>query len=183
MRRKTMDLQRDGAALSIARISKIVAYIQTGINWTRPSMAHHTTPSCGSSASQKTVRSCALRCISALRANTLVPLLFDLANATVCADRPKGLGVSGKGVTHMLFLFGLRTRAKSLGQVERSCSKCARPTVHNAVESRRWFTLFFIPVIPLGGNQVVRCGVCGLTTKASPELKDQLATRAMAAKA
>ena len=83
----------------------------------------------------------------------------------------------------MLFLFGLRTRAKSLGQVERSCSKCARPTVHNAVESRRWFTLFFIPVIPLGGNQVVWCGVCGLTTKASPELKDELATRAMAAKA
>ena len=140
-------------------------------------------PGCGSSASQKTVWSYALRCISALRANTVVPLLFDLANATVCADRPKGLGVSGKGVSHMLFLFGLRTRAKSLGQVERSCSKCARPTVHNAVESRRWFTLFFIPVIPLGGNQVVRCGVCGLTTKASPELKDQLATRAMAAKA
>ena len=27
MRRKTMDLQRDGAALSIARISKIVAYV------------------------------------------------------------------------------------------------------------------------------------------------------------
>ena len=178
-----MDLQRDGAALSIARISKIVAYVQAGINWTPPKHGTPYEPSCGSSASQKTLRSYALRCISALRANTVVPLLFDLANATVCADRPKGRGIPGKGVTHMLFLFGLRTRAKSLGQVERSCSKCARPTVHNAVESRRWFTLFFIPVIPLGGNQVVRCGVCGLTTKASPELKDQLATRAMAAKA
>jgi hypothetical protein len=179
-----MDLQRDGAALSIARISKIVAYVKPGINWTRPSMAHHTSPVAVPQLRRRLyVRSYALRCISALRANTLVPLLFDLANATVCADRPKGLGVSGKGVTHMLFLFGLRTRAKSLGQVERLCSKCARPTVHNAVESRRWFTLFFIPVIPLGGNQVVRCGVCGLTTKASPELKDQLATRAMAAKA
>jgi hypothetical protein len=55
--------------------------------------------------------------------------------------------------------------------------------MHIAIESRRWFTFFFIPVIPLGGNQVVRCGVCGLTSKASPELKDQLATRAMAAKA
>jgi hypothetical protein len=83
----------------------------------------------------------------------------------------------------MFFLLGVRTKGKSLGQLERSCSKCARPTVHQAVETRRWFTLFFIPVIPLGGNQVVRCGVCGLTTKGTPELKDQLSTRAMAAKA
>jgi hypothetical protein len=40
VRRKTMDLQPDGAALSIARICKIVAYVKAGINWTRPSMAH-----------------------------------------------------------------------------------------------------------------------------------------------
>jgi zinc-ribbon family len=83
----------------------------------------------------------------------------------------------------MFFLFGMRTKAKSIGQVERSCSKCARPTMHNAVESQRWFTLFFIPVIPLGSNYVVHCGVCGLTTKGSPELKHQVSTRAMAAKA
>jgi hypothetical protein len=55
--------------------------------------------------------------------------------------------------------------------------------MHIAVESQRWFTLFFIPVIPLGCNYVVRCGVCGLTTKASPDLKNQIATRAMAAHA
>jgi hypothetical protein len=83
----------------------------------------------------------------------------------------------------MLFLFGMRTKAKSIGQIERSCSKCARPTIHNGIESRRWFTLFFIPEIPLGGNYVVRCGVCGLTSKASPGLKEQLSTRAMAAHA
>jgi hypothetical protein len=87
------------------------------------------------------------------------------------------------GVANMFFLFGMRTKAKSIGQVERSCSKCARLTMHNAIESRRWFTLFFIPVIPLGGNYVVRCGVCGLATKASPELKSQLSTKAMAARA
>jgi hypothetical protein len=83
----------------------------------------------------------------------------------------------------MFFLFGMRTKAKVIAQVERSCSKCARPTMHHAIESRRWFTLFFIPVIPLGGSCTLRCGVCGLATKASPELKSQLATQAMAAKA
>jgi zinc-ribbon family len=83
----------------------------------------------------------------------------------------------------MFFLFGTRSKAKSLGQIERPCSKCARLTMQNVVASRRWFTLFFIPVIPLGNNCVLRCGVCGLTTKGSPELQQQLSTRAMAAKA
>jgi hypothetical protein len=83
----------------------------------------------------------------------------------------------------MLFLFGIRTKAKSIGQVERSCSKCAKLTMHNAIESRRWFTLFFIPVVPLGGNYAVRCGVCGLATKSSNALKNQASSRAMAARA
>jgi len=84
----------------------------------------------------------------------------------------------------MFFLIGVRSKAKAIGQVQRSCTKCARPTVHTAVEARRWLTLFFIPVIPLGGNNyVVRCNLCGLTLKASPELKSQLNTQAMAAKA
>lgn len=84
----------------------------------------------------------------------------------------------------MFFLIGVRTKAKAVGQVQRGCTKCTRPTVHTAVETRRWLTLFFIPVIPLGGNNyVVRCNLCGLTLKASPELKSQLNTQAMAAKA
>jgi hypothetical protein len=83
----------------------------------------------------------------------------------------------------MFFLFGMRKKATSLGQLDRSCSKCARTTVHVAIEAKKWFTLFFIPVIPLGSNYAIRCGVCGLTTKGSPELKTQLSARAMAAKA
>jgi hypothetical protein len=83
----------------------------------------------------------------------------------------------------MFFLFGVRTKAKPIGQLDRACTKCARSTMHVAVETRRWFTLFFIPVIPLGGNHFVRCNLCGLTTKASPEMKSQMATMAMAAKA
>lgn len=83
----------------------------------------------------------------------------------------------------MLFLFGFRTKGKALGQVERSCAKCARSTMHVAVEAKRWFTLFFIPVIPLGSSYALRCGVCGLATKGSPELKNQFAPKAMAARA
>ena len=83
----------------------------------------------------------------------------------------------------MFFLFGVRRKAKVLGQVERPCSKCSRNTMQSAIESQRWFTLFFIPVIPLGSSCAIRCNLCGLTLKGSPELKTQLASQAMAAKA
>jgi hypothetical protein len=83
----------------------------------------------------------------------------------------------------MLFLFGLRRKAKVLGQIDQTCAKCSRQTVHTAVESQRWFTLFFIPVIPLGKSYAVRCNLCGLTQASSLELKGQLSSRAMAAKA
>jgi hypothetical protein len=81
----------------------------------------------------------------------------------------------------MFFLLGTRTKAKAIGQVERPCTKCGKPTVQTAVETKRWFTLFFIPIIPLGGSQVVRCNLCGLILKASPELQAQLSSKAMAA--
>ena len=81
----------------------------------------------------------------------------------------------------MFFLLGTRTKAKAIGQVERPCTKCAKNTVQTAVETKRWFTVFFIPVIPLGSSQVVRCNLCGLILKASPKLQTQLASRAMAA--
>jgi hypothetical protein len=53
--------------------------------------------------------------------------------------------------------------------------------VATAIESKRFFTLFFIPVIPLSTSQVVRCNLCGLTSKASPEQKEQVALKARAA--
>lgn len=83
----------------------------------------------------------------------------------------------------MFFLVGMRTKAKGIAQQERPCGKCVRPTMHAIVETKKYFTFFFIPIIPLGGNLFARCGVCGLTTKCPPEMKDQIAIKAMAAKA
>ena len=81
----------------------------------------------------------------------------------------------------MFFLFGLRTKTKRINQIQYPCSKCARPTVFTALESKRWFTLFFTPVIPLGEGHLIRCNLCGLTLKCSPELKEQITAKAMAA--
>jgi zinc-ribbon family len=81
----------------------------------------------------------------------------------------------------MFFLFGTRRSAKALGQMDRHCQKCARNTVHSAFESKQWFTLFFIPVIPLGTSYAIRCNLCGLALKASPELKQQLQSKTVPA--
>jgi hypothetical protein len=54
--------------------------------------------------------------------------------------------------------------------------------VQTAVETHHWLTLFFVPVIPLGGpTRLVKCNLCGLTLKAVGDLNTQL--KAMAAKA
>ena len=81
----------------------------------------------------------------------------------------------------MFFLFGIRTRSKGLAQVEQPCSKCSKNTIHTAVETKRWFTLFFIPVIPLGASHLLRCNLCGLKLKSSPEQTARLSSKSMAA--
>ena len=81
----------------------------------------------------------------------------------------------------MLFFFGLRTKTRGIKQVECPCTKCARRTVFTAMEVKKYFTLFFIPVIPLGTKRVIRCNLCGLTLKCSPELEAQITGKAMAA--
>jgi len=81
----------------------------------------------------------------------------------------------------MFFLIGIRTKAKAIAQQQRACTKCVRPTMHAIVQTKKWFTLFFIPMLPLGGNFFAHCGVCGLNTKCTDELKDQPAIKAAAA--
>ena len=83
----------------------------------------------------------------------------------------------------MFFLFGVRRKEKAFGQVERACSRCARPTVHTALEQKSWFTLFFIPVIPFGATCLTRCNLCGMKYKSTAELQDKVSGMAMAAKA
>jgi len=56
--------------------------------------------------------------------------------------------------------------------------------VQSAIETQRWFTVFFVPVIPIGSSYAIRCNLCGLTVKGSAEVKKQLsAPKAMAARA
>jgi hypothetical protein len=83
----------------------------------------------------------------------------------------------------MFFLFGVRTKAKPVSQQEQACPKCKRPTMHAIVETCKWFTMFFIPLIPFGRAMFSRCGVCGLNSKYTAEPNGSVTNAAMAAKA
>ncbi len=70
----------------------------------------------------------------------------------------------------MILIWGLRARAKALSSGEFFCAKCGTDRSYVLEQIRRWFTLFFIPLFPVGkavGEQV-KCSTCG--TRYSPEV-------------
>jgi hypothetical protein len=63
----------------------------------------------------------------------------------------------------MLIIFGTRLRAKAIAVGEFFCPSCGVDRNYVLQQVRRWFTLFFLPVVPTGkvlGEQV-RCSTCG----------------------
>ena len=69
----------------------------------------------------------------------------------------------------MILIWGLRARAKALSTGEFFCSHCGTDRAYVLQQMRRWFTLFFVPLFPVGkplGEQV-RCSTCG--TRFAPE--------------
>ena len=61
----------------------------------------------------------------------------------------------------MLLIFGLRVFYRAVGQGVFHCQRCGGDREYRHRAGRRWFTLFFIPVIPLGQvGEHVQCTVC-----------------------
>jgi tetratricopeptide (TPR) repeat protein len=66
-------------------------------------------------------------------------------------------------------IFGSRNRNSVMGQTQFVCPQCKRQAFHTVVRSSRWFTLYFIPVIPLGKTTTARCNLCGFRGQVSNE--------------
>ena len=64
----------------------------------------------------------------------------------------------------MLILFGIRRRRRQLGVVLMMCQRCQRPCAHTTVQVKTFFTLFFIPVIPMGSKYYTVCSMCAVAT-------------------
>jgi hypothetical protein len=72
----------------------------------------------------------------------------------------------------MLIIFGTRLRAKAIATGEFFCSHRGADRNYVLQQLRRWFTLFFLPVVPTGkvlGEQV-KCSTCGTCFR--PEVLD-----------
>lgn len=62
----------------------------------------------------------------------------------------------------MILFFGTRVRRRVLGTGTFPCPYCVTHRTYEHVESRTWFHLFWIPLVPLGSaRESVRCTVCG----------------------
>lgn len=62
----------------------------------------------------------------------------------------------------MFILFGANTFPREHGGAERYCLRCRKATSHRLMSETGWFTLFFVPVIPLTWRLFqVRCNLCG----------------------
>lgn len=65
-----------------------------------------------------------------------------------------------------MIIFGWRTRVTVLFTGMWQCPVCHAPRVYRCVSLRRWFTLFFIPTIPLGKpTRHAECTTCGLALR------------------
>ena len=58
-------------------------------------------------------------------------------------------------------IFGSNVKNKVLGQLYSRCPRCGREGYQTGVRSQRWFTLYFLPVIPMRKSTTLRCNFCG----------------------
>lgn len=72
----------------------------------------------------------------------------------------------------MIFIIGFRRRATRLATIFVMCVYCHTPAAHALTRVRRYFTLFFIPVVPVGTKYVTTCTMCGRGTQITQEAAD-----------
>ncbi len=69
-----------------------------------------------------------------------------------------------------MIVMGIRSRAQHLGMPRLRCPRCGQDAPHRIVRSQRWFTLFFIPIVPFRSRYISTCNFCGLNQRVDAEL-------------
>ncbi|MCU1451084.1 MAG: hypothetical protein JWP02_3254 [Acidimicrobiales bacterium] len=60
-----------------------------------------------------------------------------------------------------MLIFGTRVRASVVAHGMFGCPACRQMEPYAQRRYRRWFTVFFMPLVPLGaGSEAVECQVC-----------------------
>ena len=62
----------------------------------------------------------------------------------------------------MIIIFGTKVRYKTLAAGQFYCTQCKAKRDYELRQARNWFSMYFIPVIPLGQiGEFVTCLTCG----------------------
>jgi len=78
----------------------------------------------------------------------------------------------------VLIIFGFRIRLRTTGQITFFCPKEGGDRLGNQRVARRWFTIFFIPIIPLNQvGELVECTSC--KTRYEPHVAEQPTTASL----
>lgn len=73
----------------------------------------------------------------------------------------------------MLILFGTRRSSQNLGRAVHPCARCQQQAWFNYTRTSSYFTLFFIPLIPLSSTTIAMCTSCGLQQPVPNATADQ----------
>jgi len=80
----------------------------------------------------------------------------------------------------MLLIWGFRSSIARLATLLLQCGVCRTPAAHHVTKVRKWFTLFFIPVIPYKTVHFTTCTYCGADLEISAEEATRLEAAAAA---
>jgi hypothetical protein len=61
----------------------------------------------------------------------------------------------------VLIIFGLSNRTHHAATMAMMCERCGQYGAHNLARITRRFSIFFIPLIPIGSRYEDTCTVCG----------------------
>ena len=77
-----------------------------------------------------------------------------------------------------MIIFGWRQTVKELATVFTQCRSCGMQGWQRIYRMISWFTLFFIPVLPLYLSRKAMCGTCGRQWKLTKAEADALTAHA-----
>ena len=73
----------------------------------------------------------------------------------------------------MFIIFGVQRKVTRLATVLALCAFCHTPAAQVVIKVRTFFSLFFIPIIPMGTKYRATCTLCGQTSEITAEEAEQ----------
>ncbi len=68
-----------------------------------------------------------------------------------------------------MLIFGIRVTSAVLATLVYLCENCGNNAAHHLVKRVRKFTLFFVPLFPVGTKYLDTCTACGRVNQVSKE--------------